>query len=56
MKAFRGRKVLTSLVTLAVAAVGAASLSREYLSENGFQPFDTNRELQNKQVLFPDGV
>ncbi len=50
-------KLKTSLIaaslTLGVAA-GAAYVALDYQGENGFHPFDSLRDLQNNQVLFPD--
>lgn len=55
MKKFNRKNILTSLLTLTAMAAGVAAFALEYRAESGFQPFDTDRELQNKQVLFPDG-
>ena len=50
-------KLKTSLIaaslTLGVTA-SAAYVALDYQSENGFHPFDSLRDLQNNQVLFPD--
>ena len=55
MKLGDHKKLLTSLVVLAAVGGGVIGFGREYLKGSGFQPFETDRELQNRQVFFPEG-
>lgn len=50
------RKIIIACLIVLTAAVGVISVAMEYRAGSGFHPFQTDRELQNKQVLFPDGA
>ena len=50
------RKIIIACLIVLTAAVGVVSVAMEYRAGTGFHPFQTDRELQNKQVLFPDGA
>lgn len=50
------RKIIIACLIVLTAAVGVISAAMEYRAGSGFHPFQTDRELQNKQVLFPDGA
>ncbi len=54
MKKF-DRKVIVTCLAVFIAAAGVVSVGMEYRAGSGFHPFQNDRELQNKQVLFPDG-
>ena len=55
MKPLKHKTAAASLLALTLAAGGVISFGMEYRSGNGFQPFESDRELQNRQVLFSDG-
>ncbi len=54
MKKIDRRVILTCLIAF-IAVAGVVSVGMEYRAGTGFHPFQNVRELQNKQVLFPDG-
>ena len=47
------RFLSTALVVILVLA-GSMRIAADYRAGKGFHPFDTDRALQNNQILFPD--
>lgn len=54
MKWLKYKAVIAIPLALVVTA-GAVRIGMAYRAGNGFHPFETDREMQNNQVLFPDG-
>ena len=53
MNGWRRKALPATLLTLVLTA-GVVGVGLEYRSGSGFHPFETDRQLQNNQVLFPD--
>ena len=47
------RRILAAVLAAAVATAGVVRVAVFYRSGQGFEPFATDRALQNNQVLFP---
>ena len=52
--AARAIRALIAGLTAAAAAAGTAYIIQVYQSGQGFHPFQSDRELRNDQILFPD--
>lgn len=52
--AARAIRALIAGLTAAAAAAGTAYIIQGYQSGQGFHPFQSDRELRNDQILFPD--
>ncbi len=48
------RAFAVALPVTAAVAIGAVRIVADYQAEAGFHPFDSKREMQTNQVLFPD--
>ena len=55
MKKRFNRKTLITLLLVLAAAAAAVGVGLKYRATADFHPFDPDRELNNNQILFPDG-